>query len=167
MNKKELAQRAAKILRINNYKKPVHLPKQTMQVTLGDRSTSFAIKPLDREVLYTVDDVEVVLDAVLAAIADGMKNGEETALYGFGAFVPQLIPQRKIHHVRTHEMVDLPPSYIPYFKCGPELKRAAAVYTARLREGSNPFFVDGEPDDYDLDDPDDPVTDMTGDDADA
>ena len=167
MNKKELAQRAAKILRINNYKKPVHLPKQTMQVTLGDRSTSFAIKPLDREVLYTVDDVEIVLDAVLAAIADGLKNGEETSLYGFGSFITQLIPQRKIHHVLTHEMVDLPPAYIPYFKCGPELKRAAAVYTARLREGPNPFFVDTEMEEFDPDDPNEPEMQMTGDDADA
>ncbi len=164
MNKKELAQRAAKILRINNYKKPVHLPKQTMQVTLGDRSTSFSIKPLDRDVLYTVDDVEVVLDAILTAIVDGMKNGEETFLLGFGCFSPKLRAARSLRHVQTGETVSVREHYVPHFESGKDLRIATAIYDARLEEGANPFYVDDDPGEYDLDDPD---ADDTGDDADA
>lgn len=165
MNKKELAQRAAKILRINNYKKPVHLPKQTMQVTLGDRSTSFSIKPLDRDVLYTVEDVEAVLEAILTAIVEGMKNGEETFLFGFGCFSPKLRAARRLKHVQTGETVDVREHYVPHFESGRDLRTAAAVYDARVEEGANPFYVDDDPDGVDLDDPED--GDLTGDDADA
>jgi nucleoid DNA-binding protein len=159
VNKKELVQRAARILRINNYKKSVHLPKQTMTVTLGDRSTSFSIKPLDKDVIYTVDDVEVVLDAVLTAIVEGMKNGEETSLFGFGVFQPKLWTGRRVRRVDTGELDMIKERYIPHFESGKDLRLAMAVYNARLEEGSNPFYVDDDPDmDGDPDEIDEPLT---------
>lgn len=167
MNKKELVQKAARILRINDYKKPVHIPKQVLRVSLGDRSTSLSIKPYDKEVIYTVEDVECILDALLTAIVEGMKNGEETFLYGFGTFAPKLRAARRVVRVDNGEWADIKEHYVPSFESGKDLKMAAAVYNARVNEGENPFYVDDDLDDMDLDDPDGDTEEMTGVDADA
>ena len=167
MNKKELAQKAARILRINDYKKPVHIPKQVLRVSLGDRSTSLSIKPYDKEVIYTVEDVECILEALLTAIVDGMKNGEETFLYGFGTFAPKLRAARRVVRVDNGEWADIKEHYVPVFESGKDMRMAAAVYNARVNEGDNPFYVDDELGDIDLDSPEDDTEIATGDDVDA
>lgn len=144
MTRRELCERAARILRMNDCRKTVHLPKQTLRVQLGKETRLFPIRAEDRDILYTIEDVDCVLEAVTSAIVQAMRNGEETAIMGFGKFAPKEMKPRRIQRVDTREWITTKGKYVASFDSGIDLKTAAAVYTAKMREAGNPFLVDGE-----------------------
>ena len=140
MNKAELVNTVANLLRENNIKKPVHLPKRVFTITDNEGTERvFPVKPIDKEVLYTVDDVKVILDMITEVITDNVKHGVETSIYGLGVFETYLRAGRMTKTVNTGELVKVNPKYVPRFVVGTDLKRAALVYDMMLREqGKHP-----------------------------
>lgn len=69
-------------------------------------------------------DAHRAVDAVLQAIEDALKSGEEVRLVGFGTFYVQNRPAAQGRNPRTGETIQIPASNQPKFKAGKGLKDA-------------------------------------------
>jgi len=68
--------------------------------------------------------IEGVIDALAAAIIDGVKAGEVVTITGFGQFLAQARKAREGVNPRTGERMTIPPVVIPKFVAGKNLKEA-------------------------------------------
>ncbi len=64
------------------------------------------------------------VDAVLNAITEALKEGEQVNLVGFGTFLVRERAERIGRNPRTKEELKIPASKIPSFKAGKGLKDA-------------------------------------------
>ena len=64
------------------------------------------------------------VEAVLGAITETLRKGEQVALSGFGTFVAKTRAARTGRNPRTGEPVAIPASRAPAFKAGKGLKDA-------------------------------------------
>lgn len=148
MNKKELISRASEILRINQTRKPVKIKKHRFQIIDEEGNTAyFTVKRADKQVLYTVDDVNNVIDACLEAILESIRRGEEVNIRGFGTLGLHYRAARRTKQPGTEDWVEIDAHYTPKFLSGNDLKAAVKVYDL-ARKGMSV-------DDYDLCDDED------------
>ena len=85
MVRKELIRRTADVLRENNIRKPISIPKQVFHISDDEGNhKDFTVKKVDKSVAFTVEDIEAVLDACQYVIQDAVKSGEDITLRGFG-----------------------------------------------------------------------------------
>lgn len=150
MNKKELAERVTGILRDNNIKKPIRTQKHTFHITDDDGNTAdFVVKNQDKKVIYTRDDVSVVIDTCLAVIEDSLKHGEELNIRGFGVLGLHKRAPRRAKIPGTEDWCEVEGRYVPKFYLGNDLRMAARIYELSLDEKY------ANMDDADLEDGDD------------
>ena len=76
-------------------------------------------------------DVENIVNAILATIADAMARGDRVELRGFGAFSVKKRDARTGRNPRTGETVSVSEKVIPVFKTGKEMR-------ARLNKAAEP-----------------------------
>ncbi|MEK7599266.1 MAG: HU family DNA-binding protein [Patescibacteria group bacterium] len=86
-------------------------------------------KPMLAEVVHeklggTKKAADDVVDLVFDTIVNALKNGQEVAIAGFGAFSVKQRAARKARNPRTGEMVDVPAMKAPKFKAGKNLKES-------------------------------------------
>jgi DNA-binding protein HU-beta len=62
------------------------------------------------------------LDAVLAAIAKALREGDAVVLTGFGTFLMRERPARTGHNPKTGQSMELKASKTPVFKAGKTLR---------------------------------------------
>lgn len=74
-------------------------------------------------------DVERIVTTIFDEISDAMARGDRVELRGFGAFSTKERAARVGRNPRTGEAVQVDKKYVPYFKCGKELRE-------RLNKGS-------------------------------
>lgn len=67
-------------------------------------------------------DVEIIVNAILNAIAEALANGDRVELRGFGAFSVKNRPARVGRNPRTGEAVEVEEKWVPFFKTGKELR---------------------------------------------
>lgn len=67
---------------------------------------------------------EIVIDALFETIQEGLANGEEIAIQGFGKFLVRERAARKGRNPQTGEEVLIPAVKVPAFKAGKILKDA-------------------------------------------
>lgn len=67
-------------------------------------------------------DAATAVSAVLAAIEEGLKNGEKIQLTGFGSFEVKEREERTCRNPRTGETVTAPATKRPVFVAGKALK---------------------------------------------
>jgi DNA-binding protein HU-beta len=72
----------------------------------------------------TKKDSTKVVDAVLDAIVEALKNGEKVQLLGFGTFMIRERAARKGRNPQTGEEIDIPATKVPAFKPSKQLKEA-------------------------------------------
>lgn len=65
---------------------------------------------------------EQAVEAVIAAIKNGLTEGDEVSLAGLGIFSAKLRAARKARNPRTGEMVDVPEMRVPKFRAAKALK---------------------------------------------
>ena len=122
-------------MRENNVRKPVSIPKHVFHISDDDgNSKNFIVKQTDKNVLYTADDVEAVLDACQYVIHDALKHGEEVSINGIGKLCLKYQKERMSHNVVEKEMVKIEGHYSPKFVSGNELKRCAQIYEQSLKD---------------------------------
>jgi DNA-binding protein HU-beta len=68
-------------------------------------------------------DAERLLETVITAIQDSLKNGEKVSLTGLGTFVVTDKKARIARNPKTGEQVQVPAKKAPKFKPGKELKQ--------------------------------------------
>lgn len=138
MNKKDLINKTVEVLRENNIRKPVSAQKTVLHVSddHGNKS-DFIIKKSDRGLLFTANDVAVIIEACLAVVEESIKRGEDVSIHGFGTLGVHRRAARQTKHPDTGEIVSIDARYVPKFNFGNALRMAAKVYELSLfdREG--------------------------------
>lgn len=137
MNKKELARRTAALLRESGVRKPVRVPKQTFHISTDDGSCKdFVVRQSDKQVLFTIDDVDAVIDACMQVMMDGLKRGEPTSVKGFGNLGLKYRKPRQVKNPITDEFMPVEGRYVPKFTFGNDLRICARAYEASLNDGT-------------------------------
>lgn len=141
MYKSELIAKAAKVLSENNVRKPVHVDKRVLKIIDAtynneDISGQVSIKPKDKMVKYTFDDVANILEAIIVSIQDAIQHGESVAIKGLGNFSVVWRNPRRVKHPDTGEWVEIEGRYAPKFSMGQPLINAARVFM--LSSENNP-----------------------------
>lgn len=133
MNRKELVRLASGVMRENKVKKPVHSKKQVFHISDGNgTSKDFVIKQSSGRVIYTIDDIDAVLDACIQVIQEALKRGESVTVRGFGTLGLHYRKARMTKHPNTGERVDIDAHYVPKFVSGSKLKMCAKIYELSL-----------------------------------
>ncbi len=70
----------------------------------------------------TLKDAGIALDSVVAAITEGLKNGEKVQISGFGTFEIKAKPAREGVNPKTGAKIKIAASKIPAFKFGKAYK---------------------------------------------
>ena len=165
MNKKECAKSVAAVLRSENARKPISIPKTIFHVSDDSgNSKDFFIKPHDREVMYTVDDVMTIIDACIYVIKDSLRHGIDVAIYGFGRFTLAHRNQARLNNLLDGAITSVVAErFVPKFYCGSDLKECARRYTADvfgedhqiMGDYQRPYDPDYDPDEENEEDYDD------------
>jgi nucleoid DNA-binding protein len=71
-------------------------------------------------------EAEAALDSLLAAITQGLKNGDKVTLTGFGTFKVSNRKARTGRNPRTGEAIQIKASKVPQFIAGKTLKTTIA-----------------------------------------
>ena len=72
----------------------------------------------------TKADATHAVDAVIDAITNALKSGDEVRIAGFGAFVVSQRAASEGRNPRTGEKIQIPASKLPKFRAGKGLKDA-------------------------------------------
>jgi len=137
MNKIELVRRVASEMRESNIRKPISVPKQVFHISDDEgNSKDFILRRVDKKVLYTVDDVEAIVDTCIAVIEDALAHGEPVSLRGFGTFALKYRKARATNSLDTGERIDIDARYVPKFSFGHRLKMCAKLFELSLDDAS-------------------------------
>ena len=80
------------------------------------------VRAIANDAGITLKDAGVALDSVVAAITEGLKNGEKVQISGFGTFELKEKPAREGINPKTGEKIKIAASKIPTFKFGKAYK---------------------------------------------
>ena len=148
MNKKEFIKCVTTLLRENDIKKPITIPKQVYTISDNEgNSKSFSIQKKDKREAYTLTDVSRIIDACIAIVKDQLKKGEPVEFYGIGSLGVHYRKPRDIKNVDSGEAVTVEGRYVPKFKFGNELRMCARVYGMSLDDRApeiEPFYSDDD-----------------------
>ncbi|MBP5462526.1 MAG: HU family DNA-binding protein [Lachnospiraceae bacterium] len=108
MNRREFVRRIANVMRENNIRKPVSSPKQVFHISDDEgNKKDFVVKKTDKSVLFTVDDVEAVVDACLYVIEESLKRGVPVCIRGVGSLGLKYRKPRATKRPGTEEWGDV------------------------------------------------------------
>lgn len=136
MNRRELISKTASFLREMGTRKLVPLPKQNFYISDDSgNSKKFTIRPIDRGVLYTTEDVECILDACMNVIEETLKTGEPISIRNYASLNLVYKPERYVIDINNREeKIKIPARFIPKFEFGKKLKMAAKAYTDSVKD---------------------------------
>lgn len=82
------------------------------------------VKVVAENLNLTQKDVNLVLEEALSVVVNGLAEGKEIAVAGFGKFLVKKRAARQSVNPRTKEIVKVPASKAPVFRAGKALKDA-------------------------------------------
>jgi nucleoid DNA-binding protein len=151
MNRKELIRRVALAMRENNIRKPISSPKQVFHISDDEGNTKdFVVRKTNKDVLFTVEDIDAIIEACLFVVEEAMKRGEPISIRGFGTLGLKYRKRRATKIPGTEEWVDVDARYIPRFIFGNDLRMCAKIYELSLQDKQDteplpsPDFIDDE-----------------------
>ena len=145
MNRKDLIRKITDLLRENNIKKPVSVPKQVFHISDNDGNyKDFTVKQTDKKVIYTVEDVAAVIEACQSVIEDALKRGEPISIHGFGSLALRYREPRRTKQIGTDKEVEVKGRYVPKFAFGNNLRMCAKVYELSLADRREEPFVEND-----------------------
>lgn len=135
MNRRDFTRNVANVLRTNNIKKPMHVPKQVFHISDDNgNSKDFSVKATDKSAIFTIDDVDAIIDACIYVIQESLKRGEPVTFSGFGSLGLKYRKPRIAGKVNTDEKIFIEGRYIPKFSFGNDLRRCAKLYELSLQD---------------------------------
>lgn len=138
MKKKDLINRTTEILRDNDIRKPISMPKQVFHISDEEGNhKDFIIRKTEKAVHYNSHDVAAIIDACLAAVEDAIKHGEEVYIHNFGTFNVNLRAATTVKRVDNGEETNIDAHYVPKFTCGKSLRLAAKLYELSLGDSNS------------------------------
>lgn len=82
------------------------------------------VDAVSKEADLTKAEAARAVDAVIQAVTDALKRGEQVSILGFGTFLVRERGPRTGRNPRTQEILEIPASKVPAFKPGKALKDA-------------------------------------------
>lgn len=147
MNLKELVRRTAAVMRDNNTRKSVSSPKKVFHISDDEgNSRDFIVKKSNKEVLFTAEDIDLMLEACGCVIKEALKQGESVSIHGFGTLSLRRRKARVTKHPRTGEPVDVEARYVPKFTFGNGLRMCAKLYEISITEGAMDYELQPDKD---------------------
>lgn len=141
MYRKELVRRVASVMRERGIKKPITFPKQVFHISDDYGNTrDFVIKRTDKSVVYTIEDIEAILDGLIYVAEEALKRGENVSIRGFGTLCLHYRKAHAVKHVATGEDTFSEARYVPKFLAGSGLKIAAKMYATLLSNLDEPLL---------------------------
>lgn len=134
MNRREFVRKVTDVLRENNIRKPVYSTKHTFHISDDEgNSKDFIIKQKDRNVLFTIDDIDSIVDVCTAVISNALSEGDSVSIRGFGTLGLRYRQGRKMRDT-SGKWIECQPGFVPKFSVGKELKRSAKLYEVSVQE---------------------------------
>lgn len=135
MNRKEFVRRVASVMRENNIRKPISDQKQVFHISDNEGNVSdFIIKKSNKGVLFTVDDIDAILDAYISVVEEALKQGDSISIRGFGTLALHYRKARTTKHPDTGESIVIADHYVPKFTSGKDLRICAKIFEMNLNE---------------------------------
>lgn len=135
MNKRDFIRSVSEVLRDNNIKKPISIPKQVFHISDDEGNTrDFAIKKIDKTAIYTINDVNAIIDACIYVIQECLKKGDPITIHGFGTLGLRYRKPRTTKSVNNNEDIVIEGRYVPKFTFGNDLRMCAKVYELSLSD---------------------------------
>ena len=133
MNRKELVRRAAEELREQNIRKPISVPKHVIHISDDNgHCKDFTFQKTEKTAMYTVDDVDAILGALLKEVELAICHGEEVSIFGYGSLGVHKRAARSTKIPGTDQFVDVAARMVPKFSFGTNLRAAARLYEMSL-----------------------------------
>lgn len=143
MNRKEFTRRVATLMRENDIRKPVSSPKHVLHISDDDGNVrDFIIKKTDKGVLFTIDDIDLIIDSCVSVIEDALSHGEQISIRGFGTLGLHHRKARTTKHPITGETVSVDERYVPKFNYGDKLRLCAKLFEISLKDNVNSYDND-------------------------
>ena len=153
MNRKDLIRSTAAKLREQDIKKPISSPKKMFYISDEEGNTKeFVVKRTDKSVIYTADDVDAVVTAMMDVIKEELTNGRSVTIRGFGSLNLQHRKARATKHPDTGEPITIEARWVPKLSFGNELRLCAKLYELSLGDGTLELRNPSEYDDPDEND---------------
>lgn len=135
MNKGELIKNVVDVLRENNIKKPISVPKQVFHISDDEgNKKDFRIKQTHKTAIYTKEDVTRIIDACMYIIGESLKKGDPVSITGFGSLGLKYRKPRTAKDFNTGEEISIEGHYLPKFNSGKDLRMCAKVYELSLKD---------------------------------
>lgn len=135
MTRKELVKRIATSLHDNGIRKPIAAKKTTFHISDDSgNAKDFVVRQTEKTTMYTINDVEAIIDAAIEVICNALKHGEVVTVRNLGSLGLKYRQPRKTKRPMTDEWVEIPGHYIPKFIFGSDLRMAAKQYELLLDE---------------------------------
>lgn len=149
MNRREIISKTAEILREADARK--HFAAARSKIHISDdfgNKRDFIIKKDDTDVLYNSKDVATILDAIVAAIMDGVRHGQKISINPLGSLVLEHKNERRVIHPETKDWVIIPERWVPKYYPSNAMKRCATAYGISLTDDVEYY----DPDEVEVDD---------------
>lgn len=147
MNRMDLIKRVTNVMREKDIRKLVSTPRKVFHISDDEgNSKDFVIKKTDKGVLFTSDDIEIIVDNILDVIMDTLKHGDEISIRGFGTLALNLREERATKHPVTGEDITIAAHYTPKFVAGKDLRMCAKIYELSIEDNIIPQDNNGDGD---------------------
>lgn len=148
MYRRDFVRAVAEALRVSGARKPVSIPKHVLHVSDDEgNSKDFSIKKTDKKLLYTVDDVNKMVDACIEVIERALTNGDDISIHGFGTLGLRYRKARRTKDFLNGDDIEIEARFVPKFMPGKGLKTCARVYSLNAMETPIDDFDDDDDDD--------------------
>lgn len=133
MNRKDLIRKISEQMRKDNVRKTIVFPKKVFHISDDEGNhKNFAVNRASKELPYTINDIDAVIEATLTVIKDALKEGDTVTVQGFGTLGLKYRKKRRTKRPLTDEWVDVEARYIPKFSFGNDLRMCAKLYELSL-----------------------------------
>lgn len=138
MNRKELCANIARGLRESQTKKPLRKARHVLHISddYGNQK-DFVVHHAEKEVIYTQDDIENVIDMLIEVVKESLRRGESVSIAGFGRFGLNYRKPRATKIPKTDKWVEIEGHSVPKFTFGQHLKACAVVYDEKRKDELN------------------------------
>lgn len=129
MHKKALCTRIASILKENDFRKSIPVTKH--QFTIIDEegdSRCFTVRKKAKKLLFTIDEVEMIIDAAINVIEDCIRHGEDVTVSSFGSLGVKYRAPHMTNDLINGGLMEVEGRYVPKFTAGKDLKMYARLY---------------------------------------
>ena len=133
MNRTDLVARIAAVLRERDTKKSVIIPRHVFHISDDEGNhKDFVVKGARHRTVYTKEDIDAFIGALIVVIQEAMRNGEPIHISGIGTLNARYHRPRTLKKIGTGEEMMTNGNYIPKFTPAENLRMCASMYGQSL-----------------------------------